>query len=90
MIFFTTSLLPNIVSFFELHYYTVRELKRMKLVCNHTVLILLPSRKNILLKINIGYTNTDTEQIKNTWQQSAVSLPSMPPWLGTQQYPSYY
>ena len=37
-------------------------LDRMKLVCNHTILIILPSGKNILfdtvLKMTIGYTPT--------------------------------
>ena len=44
-------------------------LDRMKLVCDHTIPIILPSGKNILgnmvFQISVGYTNLDTRQIQS-------------------------
>ena len=37
----------------------------MKLVHDRTVPIVLPSGKNMVFKINIGYTNLKTRQIQN-------------------------
>ena len=66
------------------------QLDRMKLLHDHTIPIILPSGKNILVnmvfKISVEYTNLDTMHIqKNLAADPAFSLPIMPILLGTQQ-----
>ena len=65
-------------------------LDRTKLVRNRTFPSILPSGKNILVdtmfKISIGYTNLDMRQTgADLAAESALSLPVMPIWLGSQQ-----